>query len=146
MVLLPSLLIFTPFLLRWKRSNTFHYFLQYSQIDHQIHLLILTSSRCEKLHGFHWAHCRTSVFSCIVTMVSNLSIVYSVRRPFKESYSSNTAFICFLIGFWFFRCQRQHFFLLEIDYIYYMFFQYTVFSKVQRMLILYVVKFPDCWQ
>ena len=53
-VLLPSLSIFTTsFLLGWKRSYTFYYFLQYSQIDHQIHLLVLwwsngdyTSSRC----------------------------------------------------------------------------------------------------
>ena len=34
----------------------------------------------------------------MVTIVSNLSIAYSVRRPFKESSSPNIAFICFFIG------------------------------------------------
>ena len=72
------------------------------------------------------------LFSCIVTIVSNFSIVCSVRRPLKESYSANIAFICFFVGFWLFRCQRQHIFFFSKTLI---FFVTCSFKDLQNSFI-----------
>ena len=78
-------------------------------------------------------------------MISDFSKIYSVSRPFKESYSGNIAFTCFFIGFYSFGVKGNIFFFSKfIIFIACSFKDLQNYFVVQRMLILYVVKSTDC--
>ena len=94
------------------------------------------------------AMCCFHIFSCIIAMISNLSILYIVRGFFKESYSTNVAFIYFFMGFYFFWCQGKYFFFLKSIMLFVHSFKdlqnssYSL-STIKRMFIFYVVKSPN---
>ena len=94
-------------------------------------------------------HC-TFIFTCIMTMISNFSIIYNSQKFFEESYSTNKhtfVFLCDSISF--LRNGNIFFFLNSVYFLRALLknhrtFSHNLFHDI-NMFVFHMIKSPNCW-
>ena len=95
--------------------------------------------------------CHSSIFSCVVSMISNFSIIYIFKELFDEIFSANIfcifmwfyLFIYFLLTVTFFPFQNQLYFLRALLKIYKT-LSYNLFHDL-KYFVVYVIKSANYW-